>query len=302
MAIGIDVGNGYTKFGNQKFASRVKVGEINKFGKKKSEIHNVEYEGMNYIVGQGAIFTGDDRYFTKEYEICLLTAIALYCKKDFPKESIVVGLPEKKQKLLGDKLEDYLKSLGQKQITVDGKKYTVRINDALVFIEGAYPILEGIEDNVIVIDNGAGTINVSQWEDLSILNAQTYNEAMYKMYAEIAGYLNLNKGTDYNPMDVQKFFNDETITVDQKEVDITDARAIIASHIKEIASYIRNDFDYKSAKKIYLIGGGGADTQTYWQDEFEIKLIDDAQFINVKVYDAIAKDNFEEVEENEDKE
>lgn len=301
MAIGIDVGNGYTKFGNEKFASRVKVGEINKFGKKKSELHNVEYEGIHYIVGQGAIFTGDNRYFTKEYEICLLTAIALYCKKDFPKESIVVGLPEKKQKLLGSKIEEYLKSLGQKQIIVDDKKYTIRIENVIAFIEGAYPILEEIEDNVIVIDNGAGTINVSQWEDLSILNSQMYNESMYKMYADIAGYLNSNKGTDYKPMDVQKFFNDETIIIDQKEVDITDTRAIIKSYIKEIASYIRNDFDYKSAKKIYLMGGGGADTITYWQDELKISFVDNPQFINAKIYDAIAKDNFKEVEENEDK-
>lgn len=302
MAIGIDVGNGYTKFCNKKFASRVKIGTINKFGRRKNEIHNVEYEGVNYIVGDGSIFTGDNRYFTKEYEICLLTAIALGCGKDFPKESIVVGLPEKKQTLLGNELETHLKEIGQKQITVDGTKYTIRIEDAIVFIEGAYPILESIEDNVIVIDNGAGTINVSQWEDLSILNSQTYNEAIYKMYADISGYLNDTKGSEFKPIDVQKFFNDTTTIINQEEVDISDTRKIITSHIREIASYIKNDFEYKSAKSIFLIGGAGADTITYWQEEFpNIKLIKDAQFINSRIYDAIAKDNFGEDEKYENK-
>ncbi|HBJ1682490.1 ParM/StbA family protein [Clostridium botulinum] len=295
MAKGIDIGNGYVKFDDKKFATRIKVGEKIGFGKQKKEIHYVEYEGVKYIVGKGSIFTGDNRYFSKEYEICLLTALALSNKdEDFIEEDIVVGLPEKKFKLTAPKLTEHLKQIGQKQIIVDGKEYTIRINDALVFIECAYPLLEGIEDNVIVIDNGAGTINVTQWEDLSIINSATYSEAMYKMYGAISSYLNTNKNAEFKPIDIEKILNKKTTVINQEEVDITDIRPIIKNHITDIASYIKNEFDYKDAKNIYLMGGGGADTINYWKDAFDgkIDLVPNSQFINSKIYDSIAAEEF----------
>ena len=295
MKFGIDIGNGYTKFTDGKFASRVKIGEKVSFGKAKKEVHYIKYEGMNYIVGEGAIFTGDERYFSKEYEICLLTSIALSSKgEDFIDANLVIGLPEKKHKLIAQKLKNHIKKLGQKQITVDEVDYTIKIEDVLIFIEGAYPILKDIEDNVIVIDNGAGTINVTHWEDLSIVNSATYTESMYKMYAEIASYLNLNKGTDFKPTDIEKIFNKKTIIVNQEEVDISDIRKIISSHIKEIASYIKNDFKVKEVAKIYLVGGGAYDTINYWQKEFKITQIkEDVQFVNQKIYEMIAKEEFD---------
>jgi plasmid segregation protein ParM len=299
MARGIDVGNGYTKFNGQKFASRLKVGRKNSFGRQRKEIYNVEYEGTSYIVGEGVPFTGDNRYFSKEYEICLLTALALGSgNEDFIEESIVVGLPEGKHKLIAESLEKHIRGLGQKQIKVEDKEYTIRISDVIIFIEGAYPIKTEEEFNVITIDNGAGTICVSQWEDLAIMKSRTYSEAMYAMYAEIADYLNEHKGADYLPTDIEKILNKKTVTIDQEEIDITDIRPIIANHIKGIATFIRNDFKVKDAKKIYLMGGGGADTFNYWKNEFKLELVPNSQYINSEIYQAIAKEEFE----NEDKE
>lgn len=294
MALGIDIGNGYVKFNTEKFASRVKVGESINFGKAKKEVHAVEFEGVKYIVGEGTIFTGDNRYFTKEYKICLLTAIALASgNEDFVEENIVIGLPEKKHKLIGSVLKQHIEGFGQQNIIVDSKAYTIRINSCIIFIESAYPILIEDENNVLMIDVGAGTINVTQWESLSILNSATYTESMFKMYAEVASYLNSTKGADLNPIDIEKILNKKTITINQKEVDISDIRNIIDNHITEISAYIRNEFKVKSADKICLIGGGGADTYNYWKKQFEsIQLVQDSQYINCKVYDAIAKEEW----------
>lgn len=302
MKKGIDIGNGYTKFGDEaKFASRVKVGEKPKFGKQKKDVHYVSYEGIDYVVGEGSIFTGDDRYFSKEYELCLLTAIALSNpKEDFIEAKLVIGLPETKHNLISESLKKHILGFKQKQLTVNDVKYTIRIDNVIVFLEGAYPILKEDERNVIIIDNGAGTINVSQWSELAHLDGTTYKESMYKMYAEIAKYLNTNEGTEYKPTDIEKIFNKKTITVNQKEVDISYIRTIIANNIKDIASYIKNDFAVKDAEKIFLIGGGGADTINYWQEEFKvngdpiIELVEDNQFINQKVYQMIANEEFED--------
>ena len=297
MFKGIDVGNGYTKFDKRKFASRVKIGEKINFGKQKSEVHYISYEGTSYIIGEGSIFTGDSRYFTKEYELCLLTALALSAEKENLKgvieADIVIGLPEKKHKLISEKLEQHLKKLGLKTILVDEKEYRIKISEVIVFIEGAYPIKTEEEENILVIDNGAGTINVTQWEELSIINSAIYNESMYKMYADIASYLNSNKGADFKPTDIEKMLNKSTTIINQEEVDITDIRPIITNHIKEIASYIRNDFKVKDAAKIYIIGGGGYDTFAYWEKEFpKIQIVENSQSVNSEIYNAIAESEF----------
>ncbi len=296
MNLGIDVGNGYTKFNEGKFASKVKVGEIINFGKVKKEIHQVEFEGIKFIVGEGAAFTGDNRYFEKYYKLCLLTAIALSSKEDFIEANLVIGLPEKKFKLLGDKLQKHIESFGQQQIKVKDTLYNIRINDCLVFIEGAYPIKTEEEYNVLVIDNGAGTINVTQWEELAITTSASYNEGMNKMYADITSYLNTNKeGADFKPSEIEKIINKKSVIIDNKETDITDIRPIVENHIVETASYIKNDFKVKNASKIYLIGGGGADTITYWQKQFPvIQLVENSQMINQKIYDLVADSEFNE--------
>lgn len=299
MNLGIDVGNGYTKYVGGKFASRIKIGEKVGFGKQKKDVHSVKYKGINYLVGQGAPFTGDERYFDEYYKICLLTGIALSAgKEDFIEANVVVGIPEKKYKLFSKKLKDSILKYNQEQITVDDKEYTIRIKDCIVFIEAAYPILIEDEDNVITIDNGAGTINVTQWEGLAILNSATYNDSMYKMYSDIANYLNDNKGSEYLPTDIESILNKKTAIINNIETDITDIRPIVENHITNIGSFITNAFKIKEAVRIYLVGGGGADTINYWKKQFpKIQLVTDSQCINQKVYQSVA--NAEFGEENE---
>lgn len=42
MKKGADVGNGYTKFDNRKFASRVRLGKLANFGNKKKDVYAVK--------------------------------------------------------------------------------------------------------------------------------------------------------------------------------------------------------------------------------------------------------------------
>jgi plasmid segregation protein ParM len=200
----------------------------------------------------------------------------------------------KKHKLIGKQLDKHIKAFKQEQIIVDDKKYTIRIKDVIVFIEGAYPILTEEESKAIVIDMGAGTINVSEWQDMSIENSATYTESMYKMYEEISDYLNENKGSDFKPVDIEKILNKKYTTIKGKETDISDIRPIIKNYITEIASYIVNGFDVSGSQKIYLLGGGGMDTLTYWQEKFtDIQLVDKGQYINSEIYDKVAQGEFE---------
>lgn len=290
-----DIGHGYTKTEKVIFPSKVKVGRNLGFGKKKKDTYEVTMGGQDYTVGDGSLFTGENRYFTTEYKVALLTSIALNNpEEDFIDTLVVTGMPITRHHRCHKKVEEYYTGM-QETITVEGREVTIRINEMRVFIEGAYPVLTSEEGRVITIDMGAGTINVTEFLDGSIVNYTTYPDAMYKMYEEISTYLNVTKGGDFKPTDIEPILNRKTITINQEKVDISDIRPIIASHIDGMASLISNTFSIARADVIYCIGGGSMDTFQYWKKPFPTaKLVEDSQNINRKVFDVIARAILEE--------
>lgn len=289
MYFGGDIGHGYVKTIKTMFPSKVKVGKNLGFGKKKKDTYEVELGGQVYTVGDGALFTGDNRYFTIEYKVALLTAIALNNpEEDFIDTVVVIGTPITRHNRLATKIAEYYTGM-QETMVIEGREVTIRINDLHVFIEGAYPVLTGEDGRVITIDMGAGTINVTEFVDGSPEKYTTYPDAMYKMYEEIATYLNVTKGGDFKPTDIEPILNRKTISINQEKVDITDIRPIIASHIGEMASLISNTFSVGRADSIYLIGGGSMDTYNYWKKVMPTAiLVEDSQNINCRVFNMMA--------------
>lgn len=289
MYFGGDIGHGYVKTIKTMFPSKVKVGKNLGFGKKKKDTYEVELGGQVYTVGDGALFTGDNRYFTIEYKVALLTAIALNNpEEDFIDTVVVIGTPITRHNRLASKISEHYTGM-QETMVIEGREVTIRINDLHVFIEGAYPVLTGEDGRVITIDMGAGTINVTEFVDGSPEKYTTYPDAMYKMYEEIATYLNVTKGGDFKPTDIEPILNRKTISINQEKVDITDIRPIIASHIGEMASLISNTFSVGRADSIYLIGGGSMDTYNYWKKVMPTAiLVEDSQNINCRVFNMMA--------------
>lgn len=289
MYFGGDIGHGYVKTIKTMFPSKVKVGKNLGFGKKKKDTYEVELGGQVYTVGDGALFTGDNRYFTIEYKVALLTAIALNNpEEDFIDTVVVIGTPITRHNRLASKIAEHYTGM-QETMVIEGREVTIRINDLHVFIEGAYPVLTGEDGRVITIDMGAGTINVTEFVDGSPEKYTTYPDAMYKMYEEIATYLNVTKGGDFKPTDIEPILNRKTISINQEKVDITDIRPIIASHIGEMASLISNTFSVGRADSIYLIGGGSMDTYNYWKKVMPTAiLVEDSQNINCRVFNMMA--------------
>lgn len=285
-----DIGHGYVKTKDFMFPSKVKVGSNLAFGKKKKDTYEVTVNGQNYTVGDGSMFTGENRYFTTEYKVALLTSIALNNpEEDFIDTLVVIGTPITRRDRVAKKIIDHYKGM-QETITVEGREVTIRINDIKVFIEGAYPVYTGEEGRIITIDMGAGTINVTEFVDGIVEKFTTYPDAMYRMYEEVSTYLNVTFGGDFKPTDIEPILNKKTITINQEKVDITGIRPIIASHIDGMASLISNYFSVGRADKIYGIGGGSMDTWTYWKKMFPTAvLVEDSQNINFRVYDAVAR-------------
>lgn len=294
MNTGLDIGNGWTKFEDMRFASKVKVGKLATFGDKAKEKHQVNYKGTDYIVGEGNIFIGDDRYNTLEYKLSVLTALGIL-HGDNPSDSITakicVGVPIGAFRRVSDKLKNILLSMVNEKIVVNGRSLTITIEDATIFVEGAYPLLakETLEGNTITIDVGAGTVNVTEWQGQTPIIKKTYNEAFYKMQDDIATLLSEDYGlVDVSIDNVDQYMGKSNITVGNRVIDISEHIKIMESTIQGIASKIRVAFGTTTARKIYLMGGGAIATAELWGKYLGAVMVENSQFINSRIYKSIA--------------
>ena len=290
MKVGIDLGNGYVKFKNKKFASRVKVGRLATFGERRSDVFEVIYDGVYYTVGEGQVFTTDERYFTDDYKICLLTAIAESTNEDVIEAEICVGMPV--SSFMSNKrgeVEKYLNNLGVQKIILNGVEKIINIKKAIVFVEGAYVIESKDKENVITIDIGAGTVNIIQWENQVPVEFDTKYKSFYNLYSKIAKHLkDTNRGV-VSPAYIEENLGAESIIINQTNVDIKDTHKIIEKHIIELASEINGYFNVSQASKIQILGGGAFPTFKYWKKIYKdgCELIAYSQFVNSKIYEKV---------------
>ncbi|XZI81522.1 ParM/StbA family protein (plasmid) [Clostridium perfringens] len=290
MKVGIDLGNGYVKFKDKKFASRVKVGRLATFGERRSDVFEVVYDGVYYTVGEGQVFTTDERYFTDDYKICLLTAIAESTNEDVIEAEICVGMPV--SSFMSNKrgeVEKYLNNLGVQKIILNGVEKIINIKKAIVFVEGAYVIESKDKENVITIDIGAGTVNIIQWENQVPVEFDTKYKSFYNLYSKIAKHLkDTNRGV-VSPAYIEENLGADSIIINQTNVDIKDTHKIIEKHIIELASEINGYFNVSQASKIQILGGGAFPTFKYWKNIYKdgCELIADSQFVNSKIYEKV---------------
>lgn len=299
MKLGIDLGNGWTKFEGMKFASAVGLGKLPKFGERDPEVHQIKYDDMNYIVGriEDGSFLGDDRYTSENYKICLLTAIALASEKrgieGKIKAEICVGLPMNLyNEGKGDELAEHIKGYKTQTIEVNEKEYDIQIKSVVVFPEGALVIKDGDTGSVLTIDIGAGTVNVVEWERGRPKDFKTLETSMLNVYSRISNYLN-ELGISFETRQIEKllYSGNRTLTVNQKEVDVTkQVDRIISTVVAKMVSEIRTHFAVKSISKIRLLGGGSYPTYNAWKEKFPtITLSNESQFVNSEIFDMIAK-------------
>lgn len=289
---GIDVGNGYCKYKGGRFASKVKHGNTSSIGNKRKNLHQVIYNNKEFVAGDGGTFTGKNRYYTEEYEIALLTAIALASgnKVSTIQANVVVGLPVDHYKKMSDDVQEHLSNLGVKEINVDGDDYIIEIESANVFIEGAYPIAYNDDSHMITIDIGAGTINVIEWENQAIINKFTFDKAFYEVHKRIAEFLNENYSLGILPADAEKYVGKKVIETEDGEVEVPEIGEIVGNFISETATTIENSFHTTTCKSIKVFGGGAKDTFPHWKKHFKkAELVKDSQHVNQSVYEAVAE-------------
>lgn len=293
--LGIDIGNGNTKFKDFIFESKTVMSmSLGDFGNKRQNVHEVKYNGLSYLVGDGDEFTTKDRHTSKPYQLCMLTAIALATTEKEVLANICIGVPTmmfiyNKERVR--EIEAFYNSAEQKHhiITVNGEERMITIGTVYVFSENASPLIDDDDDNQILIDIGEGTINVSQWANQVPLKIDTKEgkSSFLGLYINIANYLKSESNVDIDHTYVQRNLGKDTILVNGKELDFRFSKEMLENHVRTLASGIRTNFDLVSAKKIRISGGGAKPTEAHWKNVLDnVSIVENNQFINARVYQA----------------
>jgi plasmid segregation protein ParM len=171
--------------------------------------------------------------------------------------NLVTGLPiayYSKQK------QSLIKELQAKEVLMkyNGISKLFTINKCLVFPQSAglfvlYPDL--FKGDVIVIDIGGMTVDVSYFEGLKLIKYATYPLGMLKLYGKLIQEVNAIYGLNLDILDAEKIIRNG-LCIDNMNVGYNVAAAL-AEHAEEILRPIKLEFPYKTAQKINI--GGGAE-------------------------------------------
>lgn len=294
---GIDVGNGYTKYNRGKFASRVDIGTLEEpFG----EVHSVVFRGINYIVGStnGASILTEDKYFTDNYLMLLLTGIALSegNTSGSIEANVTIGVPAtqyKKEKR--DAIKEHLKGVHE-TIIVDGRKFEIFIKDIEVGMEGSLVFKTNAIGKTLVIDIGAGTVNAVLWEGKRKKFEDTINKSFYALLTEMSGILKKKYDFNVEAEKVEGYVGAKAIKIKGSMKEVPELQMLLSNFVESCAGTIQRNtkFEWESVDSIEIMGGGAECTFKLFKDKYfkHANLVEDGQFINQQVYELISKIKF----------
>lgn len=251
----VDVGYTKTKsisrYGSRIFNSTVREGAIDI---NRSIV--VEFNGNEYTIGEKGAYSVDlNKIQDQTFQICLYTALLQHMQYNTDEINLVTGLPiayySKQKHSLADEIQG-------KEIFIkyNGVNKLFTINKCLVFPQSAglfvlYPEL--FKTDVIVIDIGGMTVDVSYFEGLKLVKYATYPLGMLKLYGKIIQEVNASYGLNLDLLDGEKIIRNG-LTIDDMVVDY-DIAAALAEHADEIIRPIKLEFPYRTAQKINIGGG-----------------------------------------------
>lgn len=295
---GIDVGNGYTKYNKGKFASRVDVGRLEEpFG----EVHAVKFRGIDYIVGStnGTSILSEEKYFTDNYLLLLLTGIALNNgnTSGMIEACVTIGVPATQyNKTKREAIKEHLIGIHE-AIVVDGKKYEIYIKDVEVGMEGSLVFITNETKKILVIDIGAGTVNAVLWEGKKKKFEDTINKSFYSVLTEISGILKKKYQFNVEAEKVEEYIGADTIKIKGVDTKVPEIKMILNNFVESCVGAIQRNpkLEWSSVASIEIMGGGAECTYQLFKDTHfpHANLVEESQYINQQVYELISKVKFD---------
>lgn len=304
-SLGIDLGNGFTNYLSQKtgkgqrFETKIEALTTKAFNKTaREDLHHFELDNKRYVVGKGTSLEIKDierRINSNEYKIALLTAIAKSLPRaGYVRVNLCVGLPIVRLEGYADKLESIIKDWKTVNFVCDGEAYEVKIESVTVFPEGALSVIEEIrEEKVLTIDMGSGTVDCIEFEYGEPSTTHTVPTSMNDIYAKVVSRLNSKYQMSLTTDSIEGKVGKAIMNHDREDIDISEHFEDIDAGVHAIYNDISARFHPLSQyNRIIMLGGASILTFEYWAKRIKgLELIDDAQYVNAKVFQAIAESN-----------
>lgn len=293
MRISADIGYNTTNFvaesGEGLFLSTVKE----KVHELETAKYVVEYNNKTYLIGNNDGFSSTEQSREKDpiFHICLYTAIAAsMCTTVDNNVRVVTGLPAQ---FFAEQKGPLIKVLEGRRISMklNGENRNFTISKMVVFPQSAGLFLYDkllVEKDTLVIDIGGGTVDIAYMSQGQFKEAKTYplgvNCTYDALLQEISKY-----GVNYsNRMRAEEIIRDKSIFVEGKDIDVKkDIDSVLYLRASEILNTIKQAFPEQSKYSRWIFIGGGALLLKEYLNEY--KVLDEAQMINVRIYDIIGK-------------
>lgn len=281
--LGIDLGNGYIKACENKkqLVEPTVFCYLEKQDFELTKYRNIfKYNEKNILIGYDAMNSafrirrilgneGSQRYSEDIYKKMILSVIyKMYKSKVLNISNLVLGLPNNHYHKSVDIIKGLFKPNHFEQVLVDGKCCRVKVGKVTVIPQpiGTYfsTLFENQvnqkNDNVIIIDVGQGTLDVTQINKGNISKEFANDRGINMFYNSMKNILNKRyEGMNYTLPEVENIFNEGYFKYAGKEIKIQELEYTntLELYFEEILEDIRSEFSsFNQFDKVVFTGGG----------------------------------------------
>ena len=312
MFLGLDIGNAYIKVSNGlKFAACVVEGEREQ--DSPSTCYQLDWNGVSWLVGDelfgGVRFVEIDKYNKEEYQVMVLTALALSATADYVDIKLVTGVPVDYLNSHALKYQQALKALKKQEVHIKGfnldKRVIINISDAYVVEQAALNLgdPDAYDYPSLFLDFGGGTFDASYWVlDEMLLPRRSkklsdYNLGFDKILQQYADLLKEEYDYSEDWTFCREYIQQDTLFLDGEDVDTKSIRdRILSRYAKRIFTVINSkNMNYRTVRKIFLLGGCANVMLPYLQKVFSKSTLEvdfEPHFSNARLFEDIAHEVF----------
>lgn len=280
MIKGLDNGYLYTKDNERRMFKSA-------YSQVDSSLANITIDGVDYCVGTGSKTIELDKTDQEINKVCTLYNLKLTGDTEY---FLAVGLPIAQFKTQREKFQSMIMSYNDCKVSYKDKDYQFKINDVLVFPQGAAAMLTaGIYNgDYIIFDIGGLTIDIG-WVEMNNGNPimqkyHTWYQGMQKLYPDIINEVNNRYNLTSEPDYAEKIFVNG-LTYKGEKQDLIFLEPTLNNFFEPILTTF--ELNYPAKTTPILLCGGGANVlyHTFKAHGYkQLTLHPDGQFANAIGY------------------
>lgn len=306
MNIGVDVGNSATKVFNGTMTERVVFPSLVLEGydhRNEGDRIKVKYDNRDFSVGIGQSNVTKVKYFSENYKIMLLTAIAKATKEINIDVNVCVSIPasQYKDEALISKIKSTVLNYGTQTIEVEGIVKNICIKKVGVWVESGIILIDPARfknDKVIIVDIGGGTIDSIEFNYGKRGKSDTVNNGIIRLKERVYDNFRADHPTNLGHDDIielfQKVKESKEFYVNGENIPLTKYRNMLENYIYEVFNYLELHYTL-GGKKILFMGGGSLELEDFFkvfegsssESSYDFAILPNANYLN-----SIANYNF----------